>query len=69
MLNKSLNDKMPPLKVAHSRLEKRTHRPEVESCKDPAMRRYVGTMNIDQKWGHSMRRPSYGKVCTILDQK
>ncbi|CAG0915610.1 unnamed protein product [Notodromas monacha] len=34
-LNRSLQDKLPPLKVAQTRLENRVHRPRVELCRDP----------------------------------
>ena len=33
-LKKSIQDKNPPLKVAETRLSKRTKRPEVEACSD-----------------------------------
>ncbi|XP_037069912.1 tektin-3-like [Pollicipes pollicipes] len=38
-LQKALADKCPPLKVAHTRLERRTHRPCMELCRDNAMLR------------------------------
>ena len=33
-LEKSLADKVPPMMVAHTRLENRTQRPNVELCRD-----------------------------------
>lgn len=33
-LTVSLMEKTPPMKVAHTRLENRTHRPNVELCRD-----------------------------------
>lgn len=33
-LKKALRDKDPPLKVAQTRLEERSHRPNVELCRD-----------------------------------
>ncbi|KAA0201735.1 hypothetical protein HAZT_HAZT002014 [Hyalella azteca] len=35
LLKKALLDKSQPLKVVHTRLEGRTHRPETELCRDP----------------------------------
>jgi len=40
-LKQALRDKGPPLKVAQSRLEARTHRPDVELCRDPPHHRLV----------------------------
>ncbi|KAF0305600.1 Tektin-5 [Amphibalanus amphitrite] len=52
-LQKALGDKCPPLKVAHTRLERRTHRPCMELCRDNAMIRLQGEVldlygSIDQ---------------------
>ena len=52
-LQKALGDKCPPLKVAHTRLERRTHRPCMELCRDQAMVRLQGEVldlygSIDQ---------------------
>lgn len=52
-LQKALADKCPPLKVAHTRLERRTHRPCMELCRDNAMIRLQGEVfdlygSIDQ---------------------
>lgn len=33
-LTVSLSEKTPPMKVAHTRLENRTYRPNVELCRD-----------------------------------
>ena len=33
-LEQSLADKVPPMKVVHTRLENRTERPNVELCRD-----------------------------------
>jgi len=44
-LKKALRDKGPPLKVAQTRLEARTHRPDVELCRDPPHHRLVDEVN------------------------
>ena len=44
-LKKALRDKGPPLKVAQTRLEARTHRPDVELCRDPPHHRLVEEVN------------------------
>ncbi|MPC26507.1 Tektin-3 [Portunus trituberculatus] len=41
LLKKAILDKSAPLKVAHTRLEGRTHRPEMELCRDPPQHRMV----------------------------
>ncbi|XP_047736213.1 tektin-3 [Hyalella azteca] len=41
LLKKALLDKSQPLKVVHTRLEGRTHRPETELCRDPPQHRMV----------------------------
>ena len=40
-LKKALRDKGAPLKVAQTRLEARSHRPDVELCRDPPHHRLV----------------------------
>lgn len=40
LLRKAIVDKSNPMKVAHTRLEARTHRKEVELCRDSAQDRY-----------------------------
>lgn len=40
-LKKAIRDKEAPLKVAQTRLEARTHRPDVELCRDPVHHRLV----------------------------
>lgn len=40
-LKKAIRDKEAPLKVAQTRLESRTHRPDVELCRDPPYHRLV----------------------------
>lgn len=40
LLRKAIIDKSNPMKVAHTRLEARTHRKEVELCRDSAQDRY-----------------------------
>ena len=40
-LKKALQDKGPPLKVAQTRLEARSHRPNVELCRDPPHLRLI----------------------------
>ncbi|XP_035735201.1 tektin-3-like [Vespa mandarinia] len=49
LMQKAITDKSNALKVAHTRLEARSHRPEAESCKDYAQLRMikeVETINI-----------------------
>ncbi|XP_063606603.1 tektin-3 [Penaeus vannamei] len=41
MLKKAILDKSAPLKVVQTRLEGRTHRPEMELCRDPPQHRMV----------------------------
>ncbi|KAF2368280.1 Tektin [Trinorchestia longiramus] len=41
LLKKAILDKSQPLKVVHTRLEGRTHRPETELCRDPPQHRMV----------------------------
>ncbi|NWI13506.1 TEKT3 protein, partial [Crypturellus soui] len=40
-IRKAIRDKVPPLKVAHTRLDERTRRPNVELCRDSAQIRLV----------------------------
>jgi hypothetical protein len=40
-LKKAIRDKEAPLKVSQTRLEARTHRPDVELCRDPPYHRLV----------------------------
>ena len=40
-LKKAIRDKEAPLKVSQTRLENRTHRPDVELCRDPPFHRLV----------------------------
>jgi len=44
-IKKALHDKEAPLKVAQTRLEARTHRPDVELCRDPPYLRLVQEVN------------------------
>jgi len=44
-IKKALRDKEAPLKVAQTRLEARTHRPDVELCRDPPYLRLVQEVN------------------------
>jgi tektin-3 len=39
LLRKAIMDKSNPLKVAHTRLEARTHRNNIELCRDDAQTR------------------------------
>lgn len=41
LIKKAIQDKEQPMQVAHSRLETRTHRPNVELCRDPVQHRLV----------------------------
>ncbi|KAL1128885.1 hypothetical protein AAG570_013419 [Ranatra chinensis] len=45
LLRKAIMDKSNPLKVAHSRLEARSHRRDIELCKDTAQVRLVQEVN------------------------
>lgn len=45
LLHKAIMDKSNPLKVAHSRLEARSHRRDVELCRDGAQTRYIWESN------------------------
>ncbi|NXN13886.1 TEKT3 protein, partial [Indicator maculatus] len=48
-IRKAIRDKGPPLKVAQSRLDERTRRPQVELCRDPAQIRLVNeVLEIDE---------------------
>ena len=52
-LKQAIADKENPLKVAHTRLDKRSLRPNVELCRDPVQYRLVGevgeiTVSIDR---------------------
>ena len=38
--------KQGPLKVAQTRLKKRSHRPDIESCNDPPHERLVDEVNV-----------------------
>ncbi|CAG0893875.1 unnamed protein product [Darwinula stevensoni] len=55
MLKRSIHDKMAPLKLAQTRLETRTHRPEIELCKDPAHNRLVQEVKDLEKSIESLR--------------
>lgn len=39
LLNKAIEDKLQPMKVAHTRLQARTNRPHLEKCRDEAQNR------------------------------
>jgi len=45
-MQKTITDKSSALKVAHTRLEARTHRPETELCKDHAQLRFTKIIHI-----------------------
>ncbi|NXH12897.1 TEKT3 protein, partial [Bucco capensis] len=48
-IRKAIRDKAPPLKVAQTRLDARTQRPNVELCRDPAQLRLVNEVHeIDE---------------------
>ncbi|XP_064007844.1 tektin-3 [Pogoniulus pusillus] len=48
-IRKAIRDKGPPLKVAQTRLDERTRRPDVELCRDPAQLRLVNeVLEIDE---------------------
>lgn len=46
LIQKIIADKSPVLKVVHTRLEARTHRPETELCKDHAQFRFARIIYI-----------------------
>lgn len=48
-LKKAVRDKEAPLKVSQSRLEARSHRPDVELCRDPVHHRLVEEVNQIQE--------------------
>uniref|UniRef100_S4P9D3 Tektin n=3 Tax=Pararge aegeria TaxID=116150 RepID=S4P9D3_9NEOP len=41
LLNKAIEDKLQPMRVAHTRLQARTARPHLEKCRDEAQHRLV----------------------------
>ena len=45
LLKKSIGDKEAPMMAAQTRLETRTHRPNIEACRDPVQHRSVLTMD------------------------
>lgn len=45
-LEKAINDKTPNLKVAHTRLDTRTNRPNVELCRDPVQYRLIAEVGL-----------------------
>lgn len=53
VLEKAIADQEGPAKVAHTRLETRTHRPNVELCRDAAQCRLVREV---QEIAHSVAR-------------
>jgi hypothetical protein len=40
-LRRAITEKSAPMRVAHTRLEARTRRPDVELCRDPVQHRLV----------------------------
>lgn len=53
-MQKAITDKSSALKVAHTRLESRIHRPAAELCKDHAQLRY--SQEIYVKFNNSNRK-------------
>ncbi|KOB68386.1 Tektin-3, partial [Operophtera brumata] len=49
LLNKAIEDKLQPMKVAHTRLQARTNRPHLEKCRDEAQNRYLHTIFYIEK--------------------
>jgi len=49
-LEKAINDKEPNLKVAHTRLDTRKDRPNVELCRDPVQYRLISEVRGDIFW-------------------
>jgi len=51
LLKKSIGDKEAPMMVAQTRLETRTHRPNIEACRDPVQHRLVSEVHeINETW-------------------
>lgn len=46
LLKKAITDKSAPMKVAQTRLEARTHRKEIELCRDAAQDRSVFLLSL-----------------------
>jgi len=44
LLKKAIQDKEAPMQVAHTRLDTRIRRPNVELCRDPVQHRYVNIL-------------------------
>lgn len=49
-LKKALRDKDSPLKVAQTRLEERTRRPNIELCRDNPHHRYDSAARVVNYW-------------------
>lgn len=51
LIKKSISDKEAPMMVAQTRLETRTHRPNIELCRDPVQHRLVSEVHeINETW-------------------
>ena len=58
-LGKSINDKEQPMKLAQTRLDTRTNRPNVELCRDPVQYRLIQEVNaIENSVGNLEARQS-----------
>lgn len=44
-MEKAINDKEPNMRVAHTRLDTRKDRPNVELCRDPAQYRLISEVS------------------------
>lgn len=60
LLNKAIEDKLQPMKVAHTRLQARTARPHLEKCRDDAQNRLVREVCELQETMEALR----GKLAT-----
>lgn len=50
MIKKAISDKSNPLKVAQTRLEFRTHRRDIELCRDSVHTRYNNLLNAKTRY-------------------
>lgn len=65
VIGKSIEDKAPALKVAQTRLERRTHRPDIELCRDEAQFRLVSEIQDVNETLEQLQR-KLGEVCSAI---
>ena len=69
-LKKAIRDKEAPLKVSQTRLENRTHRPDVELCRDPPFHRLVEEVGQINKFNKDiLRLVDCDKRCPKRDKR